>query len=206
MVIAKSERFLLVLAFSISVLLSNASASHAHPHVFIDSWVTVVFDKKGLAGFNIRWAFDDMFSSMIIMDFDINQNGGFDTSEIKELKAGAFSNLKKFNYFIHVKLDKKPFVVKYVKDFRAEIKGDRLIYHFFVPCHVRAARQWKDIRISVYDREYYSDILPGKGHLKFKDQGTFEVRHHLRQNKEEAYFFEQIYPFEATIRFRTKDA
>ena len=69
-----------------------------------------------------------------------------------------------------------------------------------------ATGKWRDVRISVYDREYYTDILPGKDHLKFKNQGSFEVRHQFRQNKAEAYFFEQIYPYEATIRFRKKNA
>lgn len=195
-----------MLCLIISFVLLGGKLSQAHPHVFIDSWVTVVFDEKGLAGFNIRWSFDDMFSSMMIMDFDTNQNGRFEPSEIKELKKGAFSYLKEFDYFVHVKIGKKPFKVKYVTDFKAETKDNKLIYHFFVPCHVRTDRQWKDVRISVYDEKYYTDILPGKAHLKFKNQMPFEVRHQLRQNKAEAYFFEQIYPYEATIRFRKKNA
>ena len=179
--------------------------SHAHPHVFMDNWITVVFDEKGLAGFEIRWAFDDMFSSMIIMDFDTNHNRRFEASEIREIKKCAFLNLREFDFFTHIKIGKKPFKVKYVKDFKAEIINNMIVYRFFVPCHVRAIRQWKDVRISVYDEKYYTSILPAKPPLTLKNQGPFEVRHQIRKNKAEAYFFDQIYPDEASVRFRLKD-
>jgi ABC-type uncharacterized transport system substrate-binding protein len=53
------------------VLLMPCSAS-AHPHVYVDARVDVVFDDKGLAGFKVTWVFDEMFSNMIAYDFDTN--------------------------------------------------------------------------------------------------------------------------------------
>ena len=107
MVMARTYRFFLVLLLVACFAAGGIRLSHAHPHVFIDSWVTVVFDEKGLAGFNIRWVFDDMFSSMMIMDFDVSKNGRFELPEIKDIEKCGFSNLKKFGYFVHVKIDKK---------------------------------------------------------------------------------------------------
>ncbi|MCP4575321.1 MAG: DUF1007 family protein [Deltaproteobacteria bacterium] len=198
-------RVFCLISLFVCFISAGVCTSYAHPHVFIDSWITVVFDKKGLAGFNIRWAFDDMFSSMIIMDFDTNHNRRFEAAEIREIEELAFSYLREFEYFVHVKIGKKPFHVKYVKNFSAKIKDNRVFYSFFIPCHVRATEQWKEVRISVYDQKYYTDILPGKAPLKFKDQGSFEVRHRFSQNKSEAYFFDQIYPYEAVVRFRLKN-
>jgi ABC-type uncharacterized transport system substrate-binding protein len=41
----------------------------AHPHVFIDATVEVMFDEAGLAtGLRIGWTYDDFFSMMIIED------------------------------------------------------------------------------------------------------------------------------------------
>ena len=45
-----------------------------HPHVFISQRTCFVFDDKGLAGFRVNWAFDEMFSVMISEDFDSDQN------------------------------------------------------------------------------------------------------------------------------------
>lgn len=179
--------------------------SWSHPHVFVYNGVTVTFDKNGLAGFEIRWAFDEMFSSMIILDFDKNRNGRFEPSEIAGVEKGAFSNLREFDYFTHIKIDKKPFKVKYVKDFSAEIENHILIYRFFVPCHVRATHAWKEVKISVYDREFYTSIFMSEHPVVFKNHELFEVRRRIEKNKSEAYFYDQIYPDEATMRFRLKN-
>ncbi len=194
--------FLLSLAISGWIWISPAES---HPHVFMYNQITVVFDQKGLAGFEIRWAFDEMFSSMIIMDFDKNRNGRFETSEIESVEKGAFSNLKGFDYFTHIKINGKPFRVKYVKDFSAEIDQGTLIYRFFVPCHVRATKAWRDVKISVYDREFYTSVFPASSPVALKNQRPFEVRHRIRKNKAEAYYFEQIYPDEVTLGFRLKN-
>ena len=60
-----------------------------HPHVFIDNSISIVFDEHGLAGFGIEWAFDEMFSAMIIHNYDRNKNGKFEAGEIEEIKKGT---------------------------------------------------------------------------------------------------------------------
>ncbi len=199
------RRIFLILAGLMLFPLLSVPLSRAHPHVFMFNGVTVVFDQKGLSGFEIRWDFDEMFSSMIILDFDKNRNGRFEPSEIAGLETGAFSNLREFDYFTHIKIDKKPFQVKYVRNFSAEIENNILIYRFFVPCHVSATRKWKEVTISVYDREYYTSIFMAKEPIVFKNHRSFEVRRRIEKNKAEAYFFDQIYPDEATVRFRLKN-
>lgn len=109
-----------------------------HPHVFIDNSISIVFDEHGLAGFGIEWAFDEMFSAMIIHNYDTNKNGKFEAGEIEEIKKGAFSNLRKFDYFIFVKINAQPFKIQFVKNFSTATVEDRLAYRFFIPCHVRA--------------------------------------------------------------------
>jgi len=37
-----------------------------------------------------------------------------------------------------VKISGKPFGVKYFRDFNAKIVRDRVVYHFFVTCHIKA--------------------------------------------------------------------
>ena len=199
------HRIFMILAGLMLFQLLSVPLSRAHPHVFMSNGVTVLFDRKGLSGFEIRWNFDEMFSSMMILDFDDNRNGRFEPSEIANLKRCAFSNLREFDYFTHIKIDKKPFQVKYVTNFSAEIENNILIYRFFIPCHVSATRKWKEIVISVYDREYYTSISMAKDPIVLKNHGSFEVRRRIEKNKAEAYFFDQIYADEATVRFRLKN-
>ncbi|MGD8893057.1 MAG: DUF1007 family protein, partial [Desulfobacterales bacterium] len=54
----------------------------AHPHVFIVQRLKIVFDNQGLAGFEVEWHFDEMFSNMIAMDFDQNKNSILEPAEV----------------------------------------------------------------------------------------------------------------------------
>lgn len=194
--------YFVIFVFLVFVFFSNV---FSHPHVFIYNSVKVVFDEKGLTGFNIKWAFDDMFSSMIINDFDKNKNGHFEPSEIEALKNGAFSNLKEFDYFTHIKINKKPFKVMFVKDFSAEIKDNILIYRFFVPCHVQAVSSFKEVKIAIYDSSFYSSVFLTKNPICFEDSAYYEHDFQISKNTKEAYYYGQIYPEEITLRFRLKN-
>jgi ABC-type uncharacterized transport system substrate-binding protein len=44
-------------------------------------------DEKGMAGFYVNWEFDDMFSSMICEDHDLNKNGILEKSEVLSINA-----------------------------------------------------------------------------------------------------------------------
>jgi len=179
--------------------------SFSHPHVFIYNSIKVVFDEKGLAGFKLKWVFDDMFSNMIINDFDKNKNGLFEQSEIETIKNGAFSNLKKFDYFTHIKVNDKPFKVEFVKNFSAEIKDNILIYRFFVPCRVQAGSSFKEARISIYDISFYSSVFLIKDPVSFENASPYEHHFRIGKNKTESYYYGQVCPEEITLKFRLKN-
>jgi ABC-type uncharacterized transport system substrate-binding protein len=164
----------------------------------------VVFDERGLAGFRICWEFDEMFSSMIIQDFDGNRNGRFEPGEMKHLKEGAFSNLRNFGYFTHIKISGRPFEVSFVKDFTAEIRGGKLVYNFAVPCHVSAADRFREVRVSIYDHSFYTSVFLVKYPVTLENREAFEVEYTIQKNRAEAYYYGQIYPEEILLRFKRK--
>jgi ABC-type uncharacterized transport system substrate-binding protein len=190
---------ILVLMFLFSANVSS------HPHVFIDSSLTIVFDKKGLTGFKVRWVFDEMFSSIIIHDFDENGNGKFETSEVKKLKEGAFSNLKNFDYFTIIKIRGQDFKVKYIRDFSSSIRENIVVYDFFVPCHVSGISTFKEVRILFCDKENYSyfSFIKDKP-VQFENSAMFDFQYQLTQDKEYPDFFCR-YVKQVTLRFRKKN-
>ena len=195
-------RLLILVVFLFGSIQTKA---FCHPHVFINNASTFVFDDKGLSGFKMDWVFDEMFSNMIIHDYDKNKNGKFDNSEIEKIRKGAFANLKKFDYFTFVKVNGKSFKVRFVKDFSAKITKNRVVYHFFVPCHVRAAPFFKEIRISVYDKTFYCSVFLMKDQISFENGLSFEHRHRIVKNTKEAYYYGQISPLDIVLGFRSKD-
>lgn len=189
----------------VALILLPADVLWSHPHVFIDSAVDIVFDENGLSGFGIQWQFDEMFSSMIILDYDKNGNRQFESSEIALVQKEAFANLRKFDYFTHIKINGNPFKVQFVTDFSAQIKKDKLIYRFFVPCHVQAIETIKTVKLAIYDQTYYSSVFLIDNPVSYKNRSSFDVDHTIKKNKDDAFYFGQIYPEEITLNFRRKN-
>jgi len=200
-----TARFIFSLALTAFLVFAIAPVSFSHPHVFIYNSIKIVFDKNGLAGFKVKWVFDDMFSNMIINDYDKNKNLRFDPYEIGLIKNGAFSNLKKFDYFTHIKVYEKSFKVKLIKNFSAKIKDNTLIYRFFVPCHIRASSSFKEVKISIYDNTFYCSVFLTKNPVGFENTLPFELHHLIGKNKKDAYYYGQVYPKEITLRFKLKN-
>jgi ABC-type uncharacterized transport system substrate-binding protein len=200
----KPFNIFLIAASALLFLFLTLSISWAHPHVAIYNSVVIVFDQKGLAGFRIRWRFDEIFSNMMFLDYDTNKNKRFEPSEIQSIKTKAFSNLGNFDYFTHVKINDTPFKVKYVKDFSAAIQKNSLVYQFFVPCHVQALASNKTVKLAVYDQSFYCNVFLEEDPVSFENKSGYQIDYTIQKNKEEAYYYGQISPDELTLTFRLK--
>ncbi|MFC1770991.1 DUF1007 family protein [Candidatus Margulisiibacteriota bacterium] len=191
-----------ILVFSLLILLSPVSL-FAHPHVFIENKLDIVFSDDGLKGIRVNWVFDKIFSNMIFVDYDKNNNQKFEKEEKALIKEEAFSNLKDYNYFSHIKINKKNFEVKYIKDFNASQKEGLLAYSFFIPCHVTATQDKKEIRISIYDQTYYIDIaLAEEKPVNFDNHNNIEYTYTVKEIEEED---SPVIADEITVLFKKKE-
>ena len=191
--------------FVILYLVLSLDYVFAHPHVFIDNTVTIVFDHCGLTGIRVKWVFDEMFSSMIIHDYDTNKDSTFSHDEIEKIKNGAFSNLKSYNYFTYLKINGEEFIVKYVKDFSADLNSNKVVYNFFIPCHVSATSSYKEIKLSMYDSTYYTDImLANQNPVSFVNTSLIEYRYEIQDNTKKAFYYGQVFPQEIILTFKKK--
>jgi len=177
----------------------------AHPHVFIAQNLKIIFNDKGMAGINVVWEFDEMFSTMICDDHDLNKNGALEKTEVASIKEKAFSYIAEFNYFIYVKIDGTPFQVKYVTDFSARLENRKLIYDFFIPCHVSAVKNFKHINIASYDPNYYSAIyFTENDPYAIDNNGPFEVTAQIKEDKSTSIYYDMINPWTLFLDFRLK--
>ena len=181
------------------------STARAHPHVFIVQRLTVVFDDKGLAGIKVRWKFDDMFASMIAADHDQNKNGRLEAGEVSTIKEKAFAYIAEFNYFSFIKVADKPFQVKYIKDFNAVLDNKKLVYEFFIPCHVTATGQAKEVSMAAYDPSYYSAIFFAKyDPVALTGDEAYEVKTAIREDPDTKIYFDMVHPWTLFMEFRKK--
>jgi ABC-type uncharacterized transport system substrate-binding protein len=192
-------RLFLVVALIVVCLSHNG---FSHPHVFVDVDLVIVFNEQGLAGFRQRWLFDEMFSSTILMSFDKNKDHMLTVHEIEEIKKSAFNNLRNYGYFTHILIEGNTFEVKYVTEFSAEIHDNRLLYTFFVPCHVVASEQFKHITVSLFDETYYTDVALLSDSLSCENDSTFVVTYEIKRIEEFSFYYGQVIPDGVSIQFK----
>ena len=199
------SRVIALLALAAFLVLVFPQLSLSHPHVFIQNTLAIVFDHQGLAGIRVKWVFDEFFSSMILGDYDQNHNSKLENSEIKTIKSEAFTNLANYEYFTFIRIQGKPFKVEYVRDFSAALAGGKLIYEFWIPCHVKASSIFKQFIVSQYDPTYYTRVAFAKDQpVKVKSGPGFDINYRIVKNMKKSYYFSQIHPIEVVMRFRRK--
>ena len=129
--------------------------AYAHPHVFISNHVSVDFEGTVLERVSVEWTFDELFSQMVIADYDKGSKGSFTEAEAMALKKGAFDNLRNYHYFLAFFLNGKALTLPPIRDFKPTIKDGRLIYSFSLPLELPIAAKSTELRITVYDDTYY---------------------------------------------------
>lgn len=175
----------------------------SHPHVFIDYTANFVFNQNGLAGIETEWIFDEMYSSMLIQDYDVDKDGRFSNSEIITTKQDAFSNLENYNYFVYITIDSKCFEFKSVENFSVDVRDNRVIYRFLIPCVVPATLSYKKIEICMYDETYYVDLLPlGDDPVRFTNEGCIDYEVKVFEDTKESRDYGEIYPYSICLKFR----
>lgn len=175
----------------------------AHPHVFADYSFAAVFDGRGLKGFEVRWTFDEIFSSEIISAFDKDKNNRFDPREIESVRDVAFAELPDVEYFTLARVDGKARPVKKIREFSVRIKRGRLRCTFFVPLPVRAERRPRSLELMVCDEEYFIDFTLDRSYpVAFIGSSGLRNRVSLRKAPRLAYYFGRVIPEVVKITFR----
>lgn len=143
------------LILALSVFFIPAISAVAHPHVFIASRVSLDVKNGAMNRLSIDWTFDELFSQMIVADYDRGKKGYFTASEAAALKKGAFDNLRNYHYFLALFVDKKPRALPPIVDFKPSMLGGRLAYSFALPLDVPIPAAGRELRLTIYDVTYY---------------------------------------------------
>ena len=93
--------------------------------------------------------------------------------------------------------------MKRVTDFSAELNQGRLIYDFFIPCHIAAARTPKKVIVASYDPNYYTAIyFNDRAPYNLIKASTFNVNADIREDKNTWIYFDMINPWALFLDFR----
>jgi len=135
-------------------MIVDVPPAKAHPHVFVDYGVVLLFGADGLTGVQVSWTFDEMFSSMLVDSTKGNPGGALSPAEIKAIEQRHFQPL-----FLGIRVDGKLLRIDSVRDFRVNLAADRVTYTFVVPISSRNAGDGT-LEIRVDDPAYYIAFDP----------------------------------------------
>lgn len=144
--------------FLLFIILLFPSISKAHPHVFIDAGVEIIFKEEKISQIKQVWQFDELFSSNLISDFDADNNRFFSKEEILEIKNYAFENLKNYSFFNNIFYDSKKIDNISYSDFNAKIKNDCVFYEFIINLENPINPIDAETAVGIYDPEFFVDI------------------------------------------------
>lgn len=180
------------------LVLGMQGRAWAHPHVFVENSVEMVFDGQGLTGFKVRWVFDAMSSSQYLVDLDTNGDGDLTKAEWQAQRDDIAGFLGEEHFFLYVLVNGKKADIPHIRDFWATMEDGALVYTFFAPLQVAAGNA--SVLLSIYDPTYYTDFQVYESDMHFTGAPAALV-HSLDDAPELAFYNGQIIPLALRMQF-----
>jgi len=73
--------------------------AEAHPHIFVDASVELLFDASGFIGVRNHWVFDEMYSTALLASVDSTRSGNLGSKAEAHLRGSIAASLRGFHYF-----------------------------------------------------------------------------------------------------------
>jgi ABC-type uncharacterized transport system substrate-binding protein len=187
------------------MLIVIATSAHGHPHAFVVTSYTIVFDNQGLKGVRVYWEFDEMYSTTTATEFDLNGDGKLSESESRELIKLGKESLPSLNFFTNIQIDGVAYDVASVDDFRISYEKGILVYKFFVDCPVKASKNGNKIKISPYDNDLYLAMLFRQGQpVDFENSELYNVETSIGEDKDTLIYYDSMHPYALNLEFSKK--
>ena len=146
-----------VLGFAM-VLATGAREAAAHPHVYVDARVEVVFDKDGkITALRHVWRFDDAFSAFASQGLDKNGDGVLAVDELQPLAKVNVESLKDYDYFTYLKAAGKRIGFKIPTEYWLQSSDGYLTLFYTLPLMQAVRPDAAGVSIEVYDPGYFVD-------------------------------------------------
>ena len=132
-----------------------APRAQAHPHVWVVTETTVLYDNGTFVGIRHKWTFDEFYTAMAIEGLDKNNDGKYDRGELAELAKVNIEGLQESSYFTFPVLAGQQLKVRDARDYWLEHKDGILSLHFTVPFAHPVLAEAKGLTFSIYDPSYF---------------------------------------------------
>ena len=149
------------IGFSIAAI-SLSGGAQAHPHVWVQTETTVLFDKGNISGLQEKWTFDEFYTETSIEGLDKNKDGIYSREELQELAQVNIDGMKDFGYFTYAKLGKDAVKFAAPKDYYLEHKDKILSLYFTLPLATPVPAQSAALEFIVDDPSFFIAFTPAE--------------------------------------------
>lgn len=167
-------RALLILFLLVPLL---AAQSFAHPHVFADVKVKVLFDANGFVGVENRWIYDEIYSAAMAASADSDGDGKFSAEEAKALQIAILGPLEKNNYYNYVQAGSAFLKESRVRNFKASLVKGKLVLDFVVDFSQPAKSDWTMLVVVVADPTNYIQMTSDMENAGVQSPESLEVEY-----------------------------
>jgi ABC-type uncharacterized transport system substrate-binding protein len=132
----------------------------AHPHIWIDGTIELVFDSKGQAAVvRQSWLFDELFSTYALQGMPRDKNGQVPVKELEKITQEWMTALgePESHFFTKITLDGKALSHGAPQNARTtwDPKASQLVLSFDLPIDPAASVGPKGLEIAVQDPSYF---------------------------------------------------
>jgi len=157
---AAFARVAIVAAVFLAVLAPGPA--HAHPHIFMESRISFVFDDKGLAELRAELIFEKFFSQRARAQLDMNGDGKIDEQELTMGEPLLAIDELTLTSFVFLWADGKRWVPEKPLQRRIILTEKQFGVVLTVPCRIAVEGKPRTVALVFYDKACFVRILPAK--------------------------------------------
>jgi ABC-type uncharacterized transport system substrate-binding protein len=159
------------------LLLLAVVGAFAHPHVFVDAKVQVLFNEKGLSGVKNHWVYDEIYSTAMVSSVDSDGDGKLSSQEGEILKSSILGEISRSNYFNYIQFGADFLKAGDIKNFRASVANRRLVLDFVIEFAAPVVADYSMLVIVVADPTNYVQVTTDMENADVAAPGSIDVEY-----------------------------
>lgn len=141
-------------------LLTPFQPAQAHPHVWTDMTIEILFNDDGMVtGLRQTWLFDDYYTAYAVEGMDLDGDGNPDPEKLNEIMQVNLEHLKEYGYFTEARENEKILKLQPLTGKSTRMLGKRLEMTFTSPFENPVSPKGKNFSYAIFDPTYYVEML-----------------------------------------------
>lgn len=127
------------------------SSAFAHPHTFIEVFPTIKVKDNKTQSIHFKWKLDEMTSSVLIIEFDQDDDGKINKKENQYAYENFFVSLRDYNFYTDIRIKEKTQVFPEPINFQTTIENNKICYSF----DIETQYDIKDLQFDFGDTDFF---------------------------------------------------